>query len=211
MKLSEASIGFFTGTNAPHLYFVPLIVVFYMAYPLLLKLGNHVVGVSMSLFITFYSLLVTWGVTVEGFTRNHNPLNWIFYFVFGIWVAQTQDLLKKKVNQYWAGVLLLVSLAFVILEPIELTEKILLIQTRPSIILYSVMVIVLFSIIKTHTFPFKKELVELSKYSYHIFLSHYLFIYLYRDTFPDLNLLVVAMSILLLSYGVSKLIGHKIT
>jgi len=50
---------------------------------------------------------------------------------------------------------LLVSLFIVILEPTELTEEILLTQTRPSVIFYSVMVILLFIIL-----PFKNNRFE---------------------------------------------------
>lgn len=204
IEIGAAFVGVFLGTNAPHLYFVPLIVVFYMLYPWLLKVGQSYIGVVVSLLVTIYSLLATWGITIEGFTRNHNVLNWVFYFVFGIWVAENQDWLKEKVNKYLAGGLLVASLALVILEPTELTEEILLTQTRPSVIFYSVMVIVLFAIMNAEKFPLQKGLVELSEHSYYIYLSHYLFVYLYRDVFPDLNLIVVSLSVLLLSYGLAK-------
>lgn len=175
----------------------------------MLKIGRSHTGLVLSLLITVYSLLATWGFSIEGFTRNHNPLNWLFYFVFGIWVATYHDIYKNKLNKYWIYILLLVSLFIVILEPTELTEEILLTQTRPSVIFYSVMVILLFIILPFKNNRFEKGLIELSRYSYQIYLSHYLFIYIYRLVFPDLHAILAIIFVILLSYGLAKLIDRS--
>src|SRR5699024_6789641 len=40
LSIREMIVGLLRGTNYPHLYFVPLIVSFYLVYPLLLRLGK---------------------------------------------------------------------------------------------------------------------------------------------------------------------------
>jgi peptidoglycan/LPS O-acetylase OafA/YrhL len=204
--LLEVVRGVIRGTHFPHLYFVPLIVLFYIAYPLLLKVGIKHSGMLLSLLITVYSLLATWGYSIEGFTRNHNPFNWLFYFVFGIWIAKYSSRFKGRLNRTWVIFFLLLSLAIVIWEPLELTEEILLTQTRPSVIFYSVMVIFFFMVLPVKDTAYEKGLIEFSDYSYQIYLSHYLFIYLYRELFPDLHTLLAAVLVLILSISLAKLV-----
>lgn len=193
--------NFFYGTNYPHLYFVPLIVLFYLAFPILRKMGETHWGLFVSFMITIGSLEF-YPILKEGFTQNQNPFNWLFYFVFGIWIAEHGEFIQKQLNPYWVTILLSVSLIYVLLEPIALADGLTLEQTRPSVLFYSV-----FFILSTITAPrwlklFHRLLTPLSDYSFAIYLSHYLFIRIYRLIWPDipviiLLVLVIASSIVL--------------
>lgn len=210
LTFQELIMGVLRGTHFPHLYFVPLIVLFYLFYPFLLKLGKTNMGLLVSLVATFYSLIATWGVTIEGFTRNHNPLNWLFYFVFGIWVAEYYERIREKLNKNWLIPLLILSLSLVILEPTELTEEVLLTQTRPSVVFYSIVVILLSIVVSIGKSNFNRFFIELSNQSYQIYLSHYLFIRIFREVFPNVHPLVLLPMVLLSSYLLSK-INKRIT
>lgn len=205
ITLGESLSGLVRGTNASHLYFVPLIVLFYLIYPVLRQVGRRSSGLLLSLLITLYSLVATWGISIEGFTRNHNLFNWIFYFILGIWTAEQGPSFKNKLNTYWVVFLLIFSSFIVIMEPLELTEEILLTQTRPSVVFYSVMVVLLLIILPTKASFLEKGLLELSKYSYQIYLSHYLFIYIGRELFPGPLPILSTVLVIFFSYGLAKI------
>ncbi len=205
IPFGEAVEGLLQGTNAPHLYFVPLIVLFYLAYPFLQKIGKQDWGLLLSTAATTFSLVVTWGVPIEGFTRNHNPFNWLFYFVFGIWMAENGKKLQAQWNQTLIFLLLFLSLANVIFEPMELTEALVLTQTRLSIIFYSVMVIFFVMVLPEANNWFTTALNELGHHSYQIYLSHYFFIWLAREWFPQLPPVLLLLFVLLSSSLFAKL------
>lgn len=205
ITLDEAMQGLIRGTNYPHLYFVPLIVLFYMVYPFILKLGKKDWGLLLSLFITTVSLVSTWGVAIEGFTRNHNPFNWLFYFVLGIWVAENDEKLKGQLNQTLIFMLLFLSLANVIFEPLELTEELVLTQTRLSVVFYSVMVIFCVLVLPESKNRLTTSLKGVSNYSFQIYLSHYLFIRVYHEWFPELPPILLLLLVLISSYALAKI------
>lgn len=196
--------GLFFGTNYPHLYFVPLIVIFYIMYPLLTRLGDRLWGVGLTFVITMTSLIANPNIA-EGFTQNQNPLNWLFYFVFGIWIAQHYETLKNKLNKFWVLILLTISIIFIVLEPMRLVDDAVLVQTRPSVVFFSVLIILLNVVYTNWLQPFKKVLDPLSDYSYTIYLSHYIFIRLIRLVFPAVSVLVLFGLVLISSLGLAKL------
>lgn len=196
--------GLFLGTNYPHLYFVPLIVLFYIAYPLLMKLGDKLWGVGLTFAITLISLITN--PTIAGdLTQNQNPLNWLFYFVFGIWIAQNYEELKNSLNKYWVIGFLAVSTLYIILEPMGLADDIILVQTRPSILIFSILIILLNIVYSNWLQPFSKILNPLSDYSYPIYLSHYIFIRLFRFLFPTIPIFILFLLILISSIGLGIL------
>ncbi len=211
IAFGEAVEGLLRGTNAPHLYFVPLIALFYLAYPFLQKLGKKDWGLLLSAAATTYSLVVTWGVPIEGFTRNHNPFNWLFYFVLGIWLAEHGEKLHAQWNQTLISMLLFLSLANVLFEPMELTEDLVLTQTRLSILVYSVMVIFFVMSLPEAKNRFATGLNALSNHSYPMYLSHYLFIWLYREWFPGLSPVLLLLLVLLSSYLLVKIGSRRRT
>ena len=196
--------GLFWGMNYPHLYFVPLIVMFYIVYPLLTRLGDRLWGVGLTFVITMTSLIANPNIA-EGFTQNQNPLNWLFYFVFGIWIAQHYEMLKDKLNRFWVLILLTISTIFIVLEPMGLADDAVLVQTRPSVVFFSVLIILLNVVYPNWLQPFKRVLYPLSDYSYTIYLSHYIFIRLIRLVFPAVSVLVLFGLVLISSLGLAKL------
>lgn len=196
--------GLFFGTNYPHLYFVPLIVIFYIMYPLLTRLGDRLWGVGLTFVITMTSLIANPNIA-EGFTQNQNPLNWLFYFVFGIWIAQHYETLKNKLNKFWVLILLTICIIYIVLEPMRLVDDAVLVQTRPSVVFFSILIILLNVVYTNWLQPFKKVLDPLSDYSYTIYLSHYIFIRLIRLVFPAVSVLVLFVLVLIASLGLAKL------
>ena len=203
IPIREFIRGLFLGMNYPHLYFVPLIVLFYVAYPLLTRLGDNLWGVALTFSITMTSLIVQPNLA-EGFTQNQNPLNWLFYFVFGIWIAQHHEALKSKLNKYWVLILLTISIIVIVLEPMGLAADTILEQTRPSIVFFSILIILLNIVFPNWLKPFERILNPLSDYSFPIYLSHYIFIRLYRILFPTVSFVVIFLFVLISSMGLAK-------
>ena len=195
--------GLFLGMNYPHLYFVPLIVLFYVAYPLLTRLGDNLWGVGLTFSITMTSLIAQPNLA-EGFTQNQNPLNWLFYFVFGIWIAQHHEALKNKLNKYCVLTLLAISTIVIVLEPMGLAEGTILEQTRPSIVFFSILIILLTIVFPNWLKPLKQILNPLSDYSFPIYLSHYIFIRLYRILFPGVSFLILFILVLVSAMVLAK-------
>lgn len=187
--------GIFYGTNYPHLYFVPLIVLFYLAFPILRKMGETHWGLCVSFMITIGSLEF-YPVLMEGFTENQNPLNWLFYFVFGIWIAEHGEFIQKQLNPYWVTILLSVSLIYVLLEPIALADGLTLEQTRPSVLFYSVFFILSTITAPNWLKPIHRLLTPLSDYSFEIYLSHYLFIRVYRLIWADIPVIILLVLVI---------------
>ncbi len=187
--------NFFYGTNYSHLYFVPLIVVFYIAFPLVRKIGERHWGLGLAFLITMGSLEF-YPVLMEGFTENQNPLNWFFYFVFGIWIAEHGEFIQKQLNPYWVTILLSVSLIYVLLEPIALADGLTLEQTRPSVLFYSVFFILSTITAPNWLKPFHRLLTPLSDYSFEIYLSHYLFIRVYRLIWADIPVIILLVLVI---------------
>lgn len=204
ISINEMIKGLFFGTNYPHLYFVPLIVIYYVAYPLLLKLGDKIWGVALTFVITWTSLLMN-PTIAEELTQNHNPLNWLFYFVLGIWIAENYDTLNTGLNKYWVWGLLALSTLYIVLEPMGLANNLILVQTRPSIVIYSILIILLSIVYPQWLQPFKRLLNPLNDYSYPIYLSHYIFIRLFRLLFPTLPVFILLVLVLISSIGLGIL------
>lgn len=211
--------GIVFGTNFPHLYFVPLIILFYLFYPMLLKIGRYKTGVFLALIINLASQIITWGHSVEGFTRDHNPLNWLFYFVLGIWVATHFDEYRQKIITYKKPILFSTGIMtiFILIEPFlhlegETTGQLILLQTRPSVILYSTLIILWMSAVSLKSPQLSNYLNRLSKDSYDLYLSHYLFVRILRHLYLETermipSVLYIALMFILVLFCSYALIG----
>lgn len=184
--LNELAREIFLGGIHSHLYFVPIISLFYIIYPLLLKYTNER-NLLWALGITIVSQLLDYGFTRESFYMDNNPLNWFFYFILGIWLAQNFEEKIEKIKQYkipiTAGVF--ISFATIVLTAF-LGESIFgydlaLASTRPSVIIYSSMIIAFTMVTAIDLSFLNKILLPISKYSYYIYLSHYFFVDILRD------------------------------
>ena len=195
--------GIFYGTNYPHLYFVPLIVLFYLAFPILRKMGETHWGLFVSFMITIGSLEF-YPILKEGFTQNQNPFNWLFYFVFGIWIAEHDEMVKKQLNNYLLFIGFIFSLLYMVMEPIAIADDLVLAQTRPSVLFYSVFVI-LMTVNLPKWLNYSKDLLKpLGDYSFAIYLSHYLFIRIYRLIWPDIPVIILLVLVISSSIVLEK-------
>lgn len=83
-----------TGRACYHLYFVPLIVMQYMLFPVLRNIMKTNTGIIACFAITFAALYVNsyigypHGLRFLAFAGN--PLNWLFYMAFGVWLAKPE-------------------------------------------------------------------------------------------------------------------------
>lgn len=194
LPLNKFLPGIIRGTNYAHLYFVPLIIAFYLIYPLLLEVGKSKIGVIFTLIISIVNQGATTGNEIEELTRNHNVLNWLFYFVFGIWVAYNLTPIRATVKKYRKSVILLTVISTMgllfesFLRPESGTDQLTLIQTRPNVIFYSVMVILFMILVPVKTHWLKGFLDKLSVASFNLYLSHYLFLSILRNLYLDLGI-----------------------
>jgi len=192
------------GTIYNHLYFVPVILAFYIAYPLLLKISNRW-GVLLALFVTLASQLSDVWLTHEYFYMNKNIFNWLFYFVLGIWMAKHFEKIVNTVKKYKRSVTIttVISMVIVILTPFLLGEyfeyNLAIASTRPSVIFYSTMVILLVIAVPLNVNFLNEQFIKLGRYSFYVYLNHYLFVNWSRDLYGYFNLDLSAFSFIVLS------------
>lgn len=167
-----------TGGAYYHLYYMPLIILFYLLYPVLYRIGSTMPGLLGALVISAASQLVATYAGLSFFGNLLNPLNWLVYFVLGIWFAK--DFSKKLaiIRNYKRFILPLffAALLGLFLET-YLTKWIIGVgiatsSIRPSVILYSC----LFFIMLLCAWPEGRRPASLtrrlSSLSYGIYLSH---------------------------------------
>lgn len=204
--LGELFKGLLLGNFYNHLYFISLIIAFYILYPLLLKISNKY-GVLLSLVVTLISQLSDLWIKHEYFYMNQNIFNWLFYFILGVWFAKHFEEKVDKIQKYKGPILLgtVISMLLVISTPFPLNDlfdyTIALASTRPSVIFYSIMIILAVIVLPMNVQFLNKGLLRLSQYSYYIYLSHYLFVSVFRETYLNLGLNLNAVVYIVLSLG----------
>lgn len=215
-NFSELLKAFLLGTIYNHLYFVPVILILYVFYPLLLKISNKT-GVLISLFITIISQLSDIWIVHEYFYMNRNLFNWIFYFIFGIWFSKNFEDKVQRLQKYklpiWIGLAL--SMTLVVLTPFLVGEifdfNLVLASTRPTVIYYSTMLVLFMIVTPFNHQKFNELFLTLSKYSFYIYLSHYIFVSLWRDFYLklgwDWNSILYVLVTLILIMSISMVVG----
>lgn len=173
------------GDATYHLYFVPLIIQFYLLYPLLRRYFRSFYGTSgvlVALLITLALQISHAYLDLPGLLLLKDQrifLNWFFYFVLGMWTAPRIGFLQEKFKQKKSAFLIsyLLCLAGLVIEArANLTfgkgfdQS--LTQMRPSVILYSLIFGIL--VFSKHTWAnwIKSFFRFLSVVSYELFLVH---------------------------------------
>ncbi|WP_261805483.1 acyltransferase [Lapidilactobacillus luobeiensis] len=163
-----------TGNAYYHLYYIVLLFIFYLIFPLLSRMVRRTP--KMMLFIFFTLQLVSQFLGIIGIITfyKYNIFNSIFYFVLGIYLAITQQSFKRNIRLFY--VLLVVS--FILLISFNyiyysLTHNISLATTtmNPVVTIFATSFIITFL---NSNFDFTNYLK--ADISYYIYLVHPLFI-----------------------------------
>lgn len=218
------------GNTSYHLYYVPLILIYYVFFPILKKTGVSNTGLILTLIITLFNQIF---IDLSDFALikdEINPLNWVFYFALGIWFSQNLDekikFLKGKSKIIFAG--FLISLIGIFLETYYMIDEIGVYaaasSVRASVIVYAVLFILLIISINWDSFSLQQLLIMLSKHSYGIYLSHVFILNAFTNWFSGFSspgtliylissLIFVLATSLILSIAIDQIIdwlGEKI-
>lgn len=199
--------GVFVGTNYNHLYFIPLIVLFYLLYPFLMKIGKSNIGVLLSLIITILSHLAYQITGHKIFNVPQNIFNWLFYFIFGIWLANNFETKVKNIMEHRKEIIVvfITSLTLVFagsyysLFSNEIST-IITTSMRPSVIPYSIFFTFLIIAFKPKISKTKRVLNIYSKYSFEIYLSHQLFVSLLQNLYSILDFQINSLIYIILMF-----------
>lgn len=187
MNMVDFIISFLTGGAFYHLYYVPLILTFYILYPIFKVVSKHSLLVSLMLFVTIITQLLDEIFGVEILNHAVIFLNWAFYFVIGIWFANNLDKVfpwvkkKKKfiiLGSLLISFLLIVEVYFYNLYNFNLGDSTT--SMRPSIIIYSFSVIFSLMSINWRELKIVKVIEYFSRKSYGIYLSHALILFIFE-------------------------------
>jgi surface polysaccharide O-acyltransferase-like enzyme len=147
--------SFIFGTGASHLYFILIIIQMYFLYPILRILMQKFL--NMTLLISFViTLLIQTAIYLKlmhiinfkEYIINYSKLfpTWIFFFVFGIYLAKNLEKWKNLILKNSPVVVLLWGLSFVVLiADIKYTRVNS--SMQPSVLIYSITSLAFFYII----------------------------------------------------------------
>ena len=187
--LKELGHNILTGVGTYHLYFVLIMLQLYLLYPIIRPFVKKYMNISLavSLAITAYSQAIIYlGVQNKAeVPQTYIPFFilfpvWIFFFVFGMYVAKNLEALKEKVfnKSIILGFVWLLSYVLLIFD--TKFTKTLDLSVKPSVLLYSVLSFLFF-----YSIALKKVNIQnrfgtlldfLSEQSFLIYLSHVLFL-----------------------------------
>ncbi len=190
------------GWSDYHLYFVSVILQLYLLYPLLIKLAKKFV--KPLLVLSFLSQLGAYAYF--SFASNPPPdqiqntlfLTWIFYFVFGIYLASIKRFISSKLS----FILLFIGIFFSILDTyqyLNLSSNIVLAIrfTKIPLLLYSFGFISFFLSLPKNKLR-NKTLSWLGQNSYLIYLAHPVLIHLGHFNLSEVPIVPVLLSFVLL-------------
>ncbi|MEK5055862.1 acyltransferase [Niallia sp. FSL K6-0212] len=182
------------GSGYYHLYYVPLIILCYIIYPLILKLCQSVVGVVILLVLTLLSQMSDELFGIILLESKLNIFNWICYFGIGVWFANKFDIKMSVLKNYSKTIIISTIVIFlgVFIESYLLIDSVGKAQAttsmRPSIILLSISFVCMIICIKKYNVTFNKLLLKFSNLSYGIYLSHALFLTIFMKIYTQLGL-----------------------
>lgn len=182
-----------TGTGFVHLYFILIMIQLYAVFPFLLKwLRAHAASLVIVSFLITALCLTAIYLHQLGTIRLPSSripyvslsLNWVFYFVLGIAVAEHQDRWMNRLRGKWMKVILFIAClgSFVILLVDGKLTDTYAISVKPSTMLFAVcsflfLYSIVFSIKESHLSsriftPFEATVNWIAKNAFLIYLLH---------------------------------------
>ncbi|MBG9979957.1 acyltransferase [Facklamia lactis] len=207
------------GSNSYHLYFVPLISILYLLYPVL-----SYIALNRLLMFSFVSLFLIqhigdyWWPFIP-YDQWQHFYTYSFFFVVGIWFSNCFEEKIKFFSQYKLIVyfILLVSALLVVGESV-INEGMVVATTRPLVTIYSLALFLSVALINNGITEFwEKVLSTLGDHSYDIYLSHVLTLiiiewllrYSFLSFYPTLYILL-AFAVIVWIYFIGKRMKYKI-
>lgn len=198
--LAQLAVGY------QHLWFIPALIGLYALYPLLERMYTRTARQNSPIYVLSILLLIQIGYSAlvvvfpQQIVSLLLVLSYVFYFVFGFFIAQHYDTMKQRVATYSLKGLLLGVIAAtmyyavvyyrgVIVSPALPLYVWLNVVTRPF---YCLLLILFFLRISTtqgepHGF-FLSYLEKIGEDSFGIFLIHWFFLFVFRITLFRLGL-----------------------
>ncbi len=208
--LRELLVGCVGGDIYYHLYFVPIIIIFYIMLPLFFNFFKTNLALILSFlvnisFTTFnylnYNANLSLSMGIE------TLFNWIFYFILGINIGKKFFNMEAKIKSYRKFITIsTVTISFLfILESfysIIITKDLEHATTfiRPAVIVYSTFFIFFILALDWKDSFFSKMSIFISKHSYIIYLSHPFILYHVKLYFKNNNYAVGSKWFLLITY-----------
>lgn len=197
----------FEGNTASHLYFIPAIIVLYIAYPKIRQwLPEIMKSINFFLFTTITIILLiadyNFGALFFIPTSLRIALLNAYLFIIGMIITHKESVLLRYIKRkLWLFIILIVASAGEILYESNTlylkthNARYLTSQWRPSILLYTITLSsLIFYFLDKKQIPFSKLIQQLSRLTFFVFFCHVLFIHLFWKLFG--------------AYLFSKSIGH---
>ena len=175
-----------TGHASRHLYFVPAVVRLYVLYPVLSYCARSRWGVAgcciLSWSMIWMSPVLT-SVPLGELLDEVLPLNWIGYFVLGIWLADTRlgngrapELGRTRALALVNAIALLCAMLAIVRSAIEQSHdiEVALGAAEPLVFPYSVSIVLWVTAVTFGEGRLERFLTFVSIHSYGVYLSHML-------------------------------------
>nr|WP_223919371.1 acyltransferase [Clostridium sporogenes] len=222
LSYSDKIHNIFDGTLYYHFYFVPIIIILYLIFPIFYKFFKT----KFALFITFF---LNMGIYIllrypnipknvsEKLTRE-STINWIFYFVLGVYLCTNYNkihiFIKKHKNKL---LILLLITTYILLKDtyscLEINSNLDYGTTfiRPSVMLFSTFFILYIMSFNFNNLSFKKILYMISKHSYTIYLSHPLLLYWLKKYYIENKYIIGSYKFFIISFSICFIVGLLIS
>ncbi|MDS1005264.1 acyltransferase [Clostridium sporogenes] len=222
LSYSDKIHNIFDGTLYYHFYFVPIIIILYLIFPIFYKFFKT----KFALFITFF---LNMGIYIllrypnipknvsEKLTRE-STINWIFYFVLGVYLCTNYNKIHIFIKKHKTKLLILLLITtYVLLKDtyscLEINSSLDYGTTfiRPSVMLFSTFFILYIMSFNFNNLSFKKILYIVSKHSYTIYLSHPLLLYWLKKYYIENKYIIGSYKFFIISFSICFIGGLLIS